>query len=160
MLESQRWDCQVSYVSFILIKMLGSFICVWLSALEFWKGGHTILHYYAVTRPALQISVQPGSLRLQGSEMLITCDKVAVKIRWTCAGIRIAALPFIASTYAWDSYKPVSGSILVSITVDKNAWGYGFWKSITPWIISSGYVPPVLTNTSLVTLWCLSGILF
>ncbi|KAI9815927.1 MAG: hypothetical protein M1827_001919 [Pycnora praestabilis] len=86
--------------------------------------------------------------------------KVIVIIGWTCAGIQVAALPAIVSTYAVDSYKPVSGSIFVSITVNKNVWGYGFSKFITPWIISSGYVPPIMTNMSLITLWCLFGFVF
>ena len=86
--------------------------------------------------------------------------KVIVIIGWACAGIQVAALPAIVSTYAVDSYKPVAGSIFVSITVNKNVWGYGFSKFITPWVIESGYVPPIMTNMSLITLWCLFGILF
>src|ERR1700749_2718624 len=49
----------------------------------------------------------------------------------TCAGIQVAAIPGIASTYAVDSYKPVAGSLFVAITVNKNVWGYGFSKFIT-----------------------------
>ena len=86
--------------------------------------------------------------------------QVIVIIGWACTGIQVAALPSIVSTYAVDSYKPVAGSIFVSITVNKNVWGYGLSKFITPWIIESGYVPPIMTNMSLVTLWCLFGILF
>jgi MFS family permease len=56
-----------------------------------------------------------------------------VIIGFTCAGIQVAGLPSIASTYAVDSYKPVAGSLFVSITVNKNVWGYGFSKFITPW---------------------------
>ena len=81
-------------------------------------------------------------------------------VGWGCAGIQVAALPAIASTYAVDSYKPVAGSIFVSITVNKNLWGYGFSKFITPWVLKDGYVPPVMTNMSLMTLWCLFGIFF
>lgn len=81
-------------------------------------------------------------------------------IGYTCAGIQVAALPAIASTYAVDSYKPVAGSIFVAITVNKNVWGYGFSKFITPWTIKDGYVPPIMTNMSLITLWCCSGIIF
>ncbi|KAJ6148854.1 hypothetical protein N7471_000053 [Penicillium samsonianum] len=55
-----------------------------------------------------------------------------VFIGYTAAGIiRVAALLAITSTYAFDSYKPVAGSIFVSITVNKNLWGCGFSKSIT-----------------------------
>ena len=37
-----------------------------------------------------------------------------VVVGFTCAGIQVAALPSIASTYAVDSYKPVAGSLFVS----------------------------------------------
>jgi MFS family permease len=61
-----------------------------------------------------------------------------VVIGYTCAGIQVAALPGIVSTYAIDSYKPVAGSLMVAITVNKNVWGYGFSKFITPWSIKAG----------------------
>ncbi|KAF4626677.1 hypothetical protein G7Y89_g11477 [Cudoniella acicularis] len=86
--------------------------------------------------------------------------KVIVIIGYTCAGIQVAALPAISSTYAIDSYKPVTGAIFVNITVNKNVWGYGFSKFITPWTVKSGYIPPIMTNMSLVLLWCLTGIIF
>lgn len=81
-------------------------------------------------------------------------------IGYACAGIQVAAIPAIASTYAVDSYKPIAGSIFVSITVNKNLWGYGFSKFITPWIISAGYIPPIMLNMSLIFLWCACGIIF
>jgi MFS family permease len=59
-------------------------------------------------------------------------------IGYTCAGIQVAALPGIVSTYAVDSYKPVAGSLFVAITVNKNLWGYGFGKFITPWSEEAG----------------------
>jgi hypothetical protein len=83
-----------------------------------------------------------------------------VLIGFTCAGIQVAALPAISSTYAVDSYKPVAGSLFVSITVNKNVWGYGFSKFITPWAEEKGFIPPIMTNASLVLLWCLFGGLF
>ena len=86
-------------------------------------------------------------------------EQIIVIIGFTCIGIQVAALPSIVSTYAIDSYKPVSGSVFVSITVNKNLWGYGFSKFIIPWVISSGYVPPVMTNMCLTVLWCLFGVL-
>jgi hypothetical protein len=78
----------------------------------------------------------------------------------TCAGIQVAAIPAIASTYAIDSYKPIAGSIFVAITVNKNVWGYGFSKFITPWSIKSGFIPPIMLNMSLIFLRCCFGILF
>ncbi|KAG9203720.1 hypothetical protein G6514_002331 [Epicoccum nigrum] len=83
-----------------------------------------------------------------------------VLIGFTCAGIQVAALPGIVSTYAVDSYKPVAGSLFVAITVNKNVWGYGFGKFITPWSMEAGFIPPIMTNASLVLLWCLFGCLF
>ncbi|KAF2642880.1 MFS transporter-like protein [Massarina eburnea CBS 473.64] len=83
-----------------------------------------------------------------------------VIIGFTCAGIQVAALPAIVSTYAVDSYKPVAGSLFVSITVNKNVWGYGFSKFITPWAEEAGFVPPIMTNASLILVWCLFGGLF
>lgn len=86
--------------------------------------------------------------------------KVIVIVGYTAAGIQVAALPAIASTYAIDSYKPVSGAIFVAITVNKNVWGYGFSKFITPWTVKAGYIPPIMTNMALLVLWCSFGILF
>ncbi|KUL83119.1 hypothetical protein ZTR_10987 [Talaromyces verruculosus] len=86
--------------------------------------------------------------------------KIIVIIGYTCAGIQVAALPSIASTYSVDSYKPVAGSIFVAITVNKNLWGYGFAEFLTPWIIADGYLPPILLNMCLIFLWCSFGILF
>jgi hypothetical protein len=83
-----------------------------------------------------------------------------VIVGYTCAGIQVAAIPAIASTYAVDSYKPVAGSIFVAITVNKNVWGYGFSKFITPWIIEDGYLPPIMMNMCLIFLWCAFGVLF
>lgn len=64
--------------------------------------------------------------------------EVIVIVGYTCAGIQVAALPGIVSTYAVDSYKPVAGSLFVAITVNKNLWGYGLGKFITPWTMSDG----------------------
>jgi MFS family permease len=61
-----------------------------------------------------------------------------VVVGYTCAGIQVAALPGIVSTYAVDSYKPVAGSLFVAITVNKNVWGYGFSEFITAWTIEAG----------------------
>lgn len=86
--------------------------------------------------------------------------QIIVIVGYTAAGIQVAALPAIASTYAVDSYKPVAGSIFVSITVNKNLWGYGFSKFITPWIERSGFIQPIMLNMCLTTLWCLCAIPF
>ncbi|KAK4626077.1 hypothetical protein CLAFUW4_04855 [Fulvia fulva] len=84
--------------------------------------------------------------------------EVIVMIGYTCAGIQVAALPAMATTYSVDSYKPVAGSLMVAITVNKNVWGYGFAEFITSWVAKSGFIPPIMTNMALITLWCLFGI--
>lgn len=81
-------------------------------------------------------------------------------IGYTAAGIQVAVLPAIASTYAVDSYKPVAGSIFVSITVNKNLWGYGFSNFITKWVEESGFIKPIMMNMCLCTMWCLFAIPF
>lgn len=83
-----------------------------------------------------------------------------VVIGFGCAGVQVAALPAMVNTYAVDSYKPVAGSLMVAITVNKNVWGYGFSEFITEWTEEAGFVIPIMTNMALVTLWCLFGILF
>ncbi|KAJ5503811.1 Major facilitator superfamily domain general substrate transporter [Penicillium fimorum] len=86
--------------------------------------------------------------------------KIIVFIGYTAAGIQVAALPAITSTYAVDSYKPVAGSIFVAITVNKNLWGYGFSRFITEWVEESGFVKPIMLNMSLAALWCFCAIPF
>jgi hypothetical protein len=81
-------------------------------------------------------------------------------IGYTFGGIQVAALPAIFSTYAVDSYRPVAGALFVAITVNKNVYGYGFSKYITPWSVEAGFIPPIMTHMALNTLWCLFGILF
>lgn len=54
----------------------------------------------------------------------------------------------------------MAGSIFVAITVNKNVWGYGFSKFITPWVVESGFVKPIMMNMSLAALWCFCAIPF
>ncbi|KAL9065044.1 MAG: hypothetical protein Q9157_007617 [Trypethelium eluteriae] len=61
-----------------------------------------------------------------------------VVIGFAAAGLQVAALPAMAMTYSVDSYKPVAGSLMVSVTVNKNVWGYGFSKFITVWAMNDG----------------------
>ncbi|KIV86033.1 hypothetical protein PV11_01674 [Exophiala sideris] len=61
------------------------------------------------------------------------------------------------TTYAVDSYRPVAGSLFVSMTVYKNLWGYGFGKFIEPWIAKSGYIPAFMLNMALLAGICLFG---
>ncbi|PGG99815.1 hypothetical protein GX51_06106 [Blastomyces parvus] len=86
--------------------------------------------------------------------------KIIVIIGYTAIGIQVAALPAIASTYAVDSYKPIAGSIFVTITVNKNLWGYGLAEFITPWTQRNGFIPAIMLNMCLTTFFCAWGIVF
>ncbi|ETS81177.1 hypothetical protein PFICI_06179 [Pestalotiopsis fici W106-1] len=86
--------------------------------------------------------------------------QVIVIVGWSCLGMQVAALPAIASTYAIDSYKPVTGSLFVAITVNKNVWGYGVSKFLTPWAEQSGFRPPILVNMALTIIFCATSIFF
>ncbi|QSS48666.1 hypothetical protein I7I53_08729 [Histoplasma capsulatum var. duboisii H88] len=86
--------------------------------------------------------------------------KIIVIIGYTAIGIQVAALPAISSTYAVDSYKPIAGSIFVTITVNKNLWGYGLSEFITPWTQRSGFIPAIMLNMCLTTLFCACGTIF
>ncbi|KAF5678621.1 substrate-H+ antiporter [Fusarium heterosporum] len=85
---------------------------------------------------------------------------VIAVLGYSSAGIQVAALPSIASTYAVDCYKPVTGSLFVAITVNKSLWGYGMGKFVTPWTIKSGFIPVFMTNMGLTVLWCALGAVF
>ncbi|KAH9907047.1 major facilitator superfamily domain-containing protein [Xylariomycetidae sp. FL2044] len=83
-----------------------------------------------------------------------------VVIGYGSLGLQVAALPSIASTYAVDSYKPVTGSLFIAITVNKNVWGYGISKFLTPWAEKKGFRAPILVNMALTTIICLSATIF
>ena len=129
-------------VPYVLIMLLGNFVV-----------GFGFQHQWdwRVSRLLFQISST-----YTGSDI----SQAIVIVGFGCAGLQIAALPAIASTYAVDSYKPAAGSIFISVTINKNVWGYGVSKFITPWVMQSGYVPPFMTNMSLTFLWCSCGIIF
>ncbi|KAF9766532.1 hypothetical protein IL306_001045 [Fusarium sp. DS 682] len=74
--------------------------------------------------------------------------------------ILIMIFGIIASTYAVDCYKPVTGSLFVAIIVNKSLWGYGMAKFVTPWTIKSGFIPVFMTDMGLTVLWCGLGAVF
>ncbi|OHF03201.1 hypothetical protein CORC01_01585 [Colletotrichum orchidophilum] len=85
---------------------------------------------------------------------------IIVVLGYASAGIQVAALPSIASTYAIDCYKPVTGPLMVATTVYKNVWGYGMGKFITPWTVKAGFIPAFMTNMALSVFFCATGIIF
>lgn len=85
---------------------------------------------------------------------------IIVVIGYTLTGFQVASIPSIASTYAVDSYTPVAGYFFVSATVNKNLWGYGVSKFVTPWTISSGFIIPFMTNAAIMFFILLVGIVY
>ncbi|KAL9024926.1 MAG: hypothetical protein Q9196_006154 [Gyalolechia fulgens] len=128
-------------IPYVLIMMLGNFIVGF---------GYDHGWDWKVSSMVLKMRFHKTDLR---------CQAIVI-VGYSCAGIQVAALPAIASTYAIDSYKPATGSIFVTITVVKNLWGYGLSKFVTEWSQADGYLAPVMTNMCLSVLWCLLGILF
>lgn len=43
---------------------------------------------------------------------------------------------------------------------NKNVWGYGVSKLITPWADKYGFIPPVLGNMALITFFCCCALPF
>ncbi|KAK7204562.1 MFS transporter-like protein [Myxozyma melibiosi] len=84
--------------------------------------------------------------------------EVIVIVGYAFLGAQTASLPTIALTYAIDSYKPAAGDILLNVTINKNLWGYGVSKFLTSWILSSGFVPPIITILALNIAVMLPGI--
>jgi len=76
-----------------------------------------------------------------------------VIVGYGCIGIQVAAIPAIAITYAIDSYKPVSGQVLITATITKNLWGYGVSQYVNAWIEQVGYVIPTMMNMGLLLLF-------
>jgi hypothetical protein len=63
----------------------------------------------------------------------------------------------MAMTYSIDSFRPVAGELLVTVTINKNLWGYGVSKFITSWILANGFIVPIMTNNGLTLLWIIGG---
>lgn len=74
---------------------------------------------------------------------------IIVIVGYGCIGWQVAAIPPLAITYSVDCYKPVSGEFLVSMTVNKNLWGYGVSVFLVPWIEKAGFITPFMVNTGM-----------
>ncbi|KAK4047493.1 hypothetical protein OIV83_005406 [Microbotryomycetes sp. JL201] len=83
--------------------------------------------------------------------------EVIVCIGYGAIGWQVAAIPALCISYAVDCYKPVAGEFLVSMTVNKNLWGYGVSQFLVPWILKSGFIAPLMVNTGLTLIFALLG---
>lgn len=73
---------------------------------------------------------------------------------YACSGIQVAALPAIVSTYAIDSYRPMAGMLFVTVTVNKNLWGYGLSNFVPRWVDKDGFLKPIMLNMYLMVMFC------
>jgi hypothetical protein len=69
---------------------------------------------------------------------------VLVIIGYGAAGMTMTTVPAIAIAYAVDSYKPISGEIMIVGTVLKNTTGFGMTYWATPMILKDGYITPLM----------------
>ncbi|KAL8290108.1 hypothetical protein RQP46_003047 [Phenoliferia psychrophenolica] len=87
--------------------------------------------------------------------------KLIVILGYGAIGWQVASIPPIAITYAIDAYKPVSGDLLVAVTVNKNLWGYGVSQFLIPWILADptkpDFIQPIMVNTGLTVAFVLLG---
>lgn len=140
----------LAMVPFVFVMILGNFVVAF---------GYQYKWDWRVSFPLAPRPACPPNVSICITNPLSPQQAIVI-IGYGCGGLQVAALPSIAATYAVDSYKPVTGSVFVSITINKNLWGYGFSAFITPWSLRSGFIPPIMTNMCLITLWCSFGFLF
>lgn len=62
------------------------------------------------------------------------------------AGLSVTTVPTISIAYAIDSYKPISGEIMVVATVCKNfiAFSYSYWVFDLAYMNKSGWIAPAM----------------
>ncbi|KAI8935588.1 hypothetical protein NX059_008154 [Plenodomus lindquistii] len=157
----------VGFTNFAI--MVGAFIGLFTAGpLSDWVSAHSTKRNNGIREPEMRLPAMiPYVIIMFIGNIVVSIGyerhwpwQAIVIIGYTCAGIQVAALPGIVSTYAIDSYKPVAGSLMVAVTVNKNLWGYGMGEFITHWTIEVGFITPIMTNAALVLLWCLFGVLF
>ena len=71
--------------------------------------------------PFATIALAGGLVVAYGYEQLWKMEVIVI-VGYTLLGIQVTAISAVAMTYSIDSYKPISGEILVSATVNKNLW--------------------------------------
>ncbi|CAG9942530.1 unnamed protein product [Clonostachys rosea f. rosea IK726] len=67
-----------------------------------------------------------------------------VVVGFGLVGVQVVAIPTIVITYAIDSYKPVTGEIMVIATVCKNTFGFGMTYFMNDWAASNGFIQPTM----------------
>lgn len=76
------------------------------------------------------------------------------------AGLQVVAIPTIVITYAIDCYKPVTGEIMVIMTVCKNTFGFGMTYYMNDWATADGFIPPMMLLMAMTVGFTLIGMVF
>lgn len=102
--------------------LIGLFTC---GPLSDWVADHLTSRNNGVREPEMRLVAMIPYIIIMVIGSVITSVgydrqwpwQVIVIVGYSCLGIQVAALPSISSTYAIDSYKPVTGSLFVTITM-------------------------------------------
>jgi MFS family permease len=71
---------------------------------------------------------------------------VMIVIGYVFIGIQTSTLNNIATTYAVDCYRPVTGDIFVLASIVKDLWAYGVTIYLPRWIGQTGYITPIMVT--------------
>lgn len=111
---------------FNLAVLVGGFIGLFTCGpLSDWVAAHLTARNNGVREPEMRLVAMIPYIIIMIIGSVVTSVgydrhwpwQVIVIIGYSCLGIQVAALPSISSTYAIDSYKPVTGSVFVTITM-------------------------------------------
>jgi hypothetical protein len=74
---------------------------------------------------------------------------VIIVVGYGACGLTSTSMPTIAIAYAVDSYRPLSGEIMVVATVLKNTCGFGMSYWLPSLVARVGYLTPIMVNLAL-----------
>ena len=74
---------------------------------------------------------------------------VIIIVGYGACGLGATSMPTVAIAYAVDSYRPLSGEIMVVGTVLKNSLGFGMSYWLPPLVARVGYLTPIMINLAL-----------
>jgi hypothetical protein len=63
----------------------------------------------------------------------------------------LCAVPNIGMTYVVDTYRPVAGEAMTSLTAFKNTFAFGLSFAVYPWIVKDGFTLVSFSNFTSIT---------